>query len=190
MKALVSLILVVLIAVGAVFALRDDDSAPKSATNATQAGADQTQEDPAEMRARAVMEAKVDKKKKRDLPKKFRLYFPDGTWLPALNGATNPKPVYFRGRPYSPVVRKAYDPKFKRHWYVHADGSWSTTVPMNFRGQKNTVTQVVHPTETQVLLDEGPNGERRVVMPNKGKQNNKKRRAGARGGSKAQKTPK
>lgn len=51
---------------------------------------------------------------------------PDGTWLPALNGVTGaPKSAWSAERPYAPVLR--VDRLQDADWYVHADGSWTTT---------------------------------------------------------------
>lgn len=55
---------------------------------------------------------------------------PDGTWLPALNGVTGVDPILWEpGRPYAPVVgverlADGFD------WYVHADGTRTTTRSM------------------------------------------------------------
>ncbi len=54
--------------------------------------------------------------------------FPDGTWLPPLNGVQQAPPFPgFKDRPWSPVVRIDTDPRSRVQWYVHADGSVSCT---------------------------------------------------------------
>lgn len=55
--------------------------------------------------------------------------FPDGTWLPPLNGVTEAPPYPEDGtqRPFSPIVRIYRNPQSGQEWYVHADGSYSTT---------------------------------------------------------------
>jgi len=99
---------------------------------------------------------------KQALPRKERLYFPDGSYLPALNGATNAPPVEFRGRAYSPVIGRTKDSS-GREWYKHEDGSQSTTF-MGWRkdlGRMDAITQVAHPTEPRPLLKDevvGPGG--------------------------------
>jgi hypothetical protein len=56
------------------------------------------------------------------------LRLPDGTSLPPLNGAIDPPPmVWSDDTPFSPVVGVQHDPG-GCDWYVHADGSRSTTV--------------------------------------------------------------
>lgn len=92
-----------------------------------------------------------------ELPYKNRLYFPDGSYLPALNGASNAPAVTFRDRAYSPVIAREKDTT-GREWYKHEDGSYSTTV-MGWRkdlGRMDAITQVAHPTAARPLLvDEG-----------------------------------
>ncbi len=54
--------------------------------------------------------------------------FPDGTWLRPLNGVTDPPPFPgFADRPYAPVVSILTEPKHGVQWYLHADGTESTT---------------------------------------------------------------
>ena len=194
MKALLSLLVLIGLAAGGYLMFGSDDAnaQPADGIQATQDDGNVPVATAMEGENVEVAKAEEEAKEQKEVPRKFRLYFPDGTWLPALNGATNPKPVRFRDRPYSPVIDKRYDPKFKRHWYVHADGSWSTTVRMDFRGQKNTVTQVMHPGgKPHVLLDEEPDGSRRAISPYKKKKGSNKgankKRAGANAGSSATK---
>lgn len=57
------------------------------------------------------------------------LKLPDGSSLPLLNGVREPLALEWHGpRPYSPVTGKVYDPQTKTEWYVHEDGSYSTTI--------------------------------------------------------------
>jgi len=55
------------------------------------------------------------------------LRFPDGTWLPAVNGARGAGafPGFSGGRPYAPVVEVIRD-STGLLWFKHADGSHST----------------------------------------------------------------
>jgi hypothetical protein len=170
MKAFVVLLVLVLAAGAGVYFFGGSASEPQPVAGVeTRAETEEAAQRPPSEQLQAVdgseqevQEAKTEKKK--ELPPEYRLYFPDGTYLPALNGAKNPKPVEFEGRPYAPVVRKAYDPKYKVYWYVHADGSYSTTRQMNFRGQKNSVTQVAHPgVKPEVVLDDTVPGEPKII---------------------------
>lgn len=54
--------------------------------------------------------------------------FPDGTWLPPLNGVdiAPPFPGFDPKYPYAPVVKIVRGDKGVS-WYIHADGSHSTT---------------------------------------------------------------
>jgi hypothetical protein len=67
--------------------------------------------------------------------------FPDGTWLEPLNGVEKapPFPGLSHGL-YSPVVRITTNAATGLQWYVHADGSVSTTqmVPQELYGRKFT----------------------------------------------------
>jgi hypothetical protein len=77
---------------------------------------------------------------------------PDGTRVPALNGATGAKPLseaWPRDVPYSPIVRTERT-SAGVDWYVHADGSRSTT-EMKWRadlGRSDAVTRLARPTPT------------------------------------------
>lgn len=90
--------------------------------------------------------------------------YPDGQYLPALNGVVGAPPMTWDDRPYSPVVGIRTTPDGTR-WYVHADGSM-TTMYMAWRddlGRMDPVVEHVRPTETApyagaVLPGEGPLG--------------------------------
>jgi hypothetical protein len=62
-------------------------------------------------------------------PPKGAAVFPDGTWLPPLNGVKEapPFPGFGGRRRYAPVVRIHTDPKTGLQTYIHADGSASNT---------------------------------------------------------------
>lgn len=61
-------------------------------------------------------------------PPKGSAIFPDGTWLPPLNGVTvaPPFPGFAPNYPYAPVIEIKRGDK-GIFWYIHADGSHSTT---------------------------------------------------------------
>ncbi len=77
------------------------------------------------------------------------LELPDGTFVPALNGAVNAKPLVTAWDPqvpYAKIIRQERAPDGV-DWYVHADGSFSTT-RMVFRDdlkRMDAVTSVAHP---------------------------------------------
>ena len=77
------------------------------------------------------------------------LLLPNGQRVPALNGVRNPPPLKWRKKtPFSPIVRKTVD-DLGNEWYLHADGSQSTTV-MVFRpdlGRHDAVTRIAHPVD-------------------------------------------
>ena len=79
------------------------------------------------------------------------LELPDGSFVPCLNGATNAAPLrkgWDPRLPYSPIVRVERDAGID--WYVHADGTKSTTV-MVYRsdlGRDDALTRVAHVAPT------------------------------------------
>lgn len=89
-----------------------------------------------------------------------KLGLPDGTWVEALNGVTAPAPLRWPNeRPWSPIVGKRLgqgEPPV--WWYVHADGSMSTTV-MAWRddlGREDAQTLVANPAATQPVHEDAP----------------------------------
>ncbi len=91
------------------------------------------------------------------LPEDQRLYMPDGSALPALNGATGlvRKQWWPGNRPWSPIKSKITTPDGVE-WYVHEDGSRSTT-RMVFRsdlGRKDAHVTFLSPGDPVPLLRE------------------------------------
>lgn len=84
------------------------------------------------------------------------LLLPDGSYVPALNGATNPAPLkQFWGLvPWSPIVGVETNDHGVA-WYRHANGSYSTTETLwDSAGKRHvTLTRVAHqgPAETPAL---------------------------------------
>lgn len=66
-------------------------------------------------------------------PAKGAVHFPDGTWLPILNGVENapPYPGFSREYPYAPVTQIVTDDKGIQ-WYIHADGTRSAPQNMQY----------------------------------------------------------
>jgi len=160
MKAIATIGLVALLAAGAVFYFRSGEtSEPGEEPRVINASSPEGEAGVAD-----AMQAKAEapKSKEKKLARKHRLYFPDGSYLQALNGATNAAPVEFRGRPFAPVIGKQKDSS-GREWYVHEDGSQSTTV-MGWRrdlGRYDAITEVAHPTDPRPLVKNevvGPGG--------------------------------
>jgi len=81
------------------------------------------------------------------VPAERRLEMPDGSFVPTLNGVVNPAAIAWGNTPYSPIVRKQIDPTLE--WYVHADGTYTTTV-MQWRselGRDDACTVCLHPVK-------------------------------------------
>ncbi|MGA1523507.1 MAG: hypothetical protein ACO4CT_10085 [Planctomycetota bacterium] len=103
-----------------------------------------------------------------ETPREDRFELPDGTWAPALNNAKNAPPVDWPPDiPYAPIVKRVTDPH-GQDWYVHADGSKSTTV-MTWRedlGRYDAVTNLANPINAAPReQDLGP------IMPDPNKKN-------------------
>lgn len=74
------------------------------------------------------------------------LRYPDGTYLPALNGVKFPARVEWpTDRPFTPVVSKRITASGEE-WYVHGDGSLSRSI-MVWRsdlGREDSVCQILN----------------------------------------------
>jgi hypothetical protein len=92
---------------------------------------------------------------------KGALSLPDGSWVMPLNGVTDPAPYAWpKDREYSPIVGRRWikgkPPLEWVEWYVHADGSMSTTY-MAWRadlGRKDAQTSIALPSVAQQLLND------------------------------------
>ncbi len=75
------------------------------------------------------------------------LQLPDGSAVPALNGATDPAPLaqFWGNFPWSPIVGTQRSDGID--WYQHADGSFSTTMMVfaHGLGREICMTRVAHP---------------------------------------------
>lgn len=98
------------------------------------------------------------------VPQSERVALPDGTWVRALNGATDiqtlgwPKDV-----PWAPIVATEIDTN-GIEWFVHADGTKST-MGMAWRddlGRYDGYTSVAKPTETLPVMPPESEGSPRV----------------------------
>ncbi|MBK8975310.1 MAG: hypothetical protein IPM29_05250 [Planctomycetes bacterium] len=81
-------------------------------------------------------------------PRADRVELPDGTWVPALNGAKDARaPLWPEGVPYSPLVGRERASN-GQDWYVHEDGTRWTTI-YGWRadlGRMDAITNVATPT--------------------------------------------
>ena len=94
-------------------------------------------------------------------PKAWAVVKDHGTWVPTLNGATNPAPLekYWEPRrPWSPIVGIERS-DLGIDWYVHGDGSRSTT-EMRWRqdlDRMDALVRTAHPgPATTPALGPGP----------------------------------
>ncbi len=84
-----------------------------------------------------------------------QLELPDGTFVPALNGAVEPAPLatYWGPFPWSP--NGGIESGQGVDWYRHADGSYSTTQMVWRRdlGREVAMTRVAHPGPAPVATE-------------------------------------
>jgi hypothetical protein len=82
--------------------------------------------------------------------------YPDGRELPLLNGVKRAAPIVWPPDvPYAPVTGTAFDGQ-GNEWYVHVDGSRSTTI-MGWRadlGRMDAFTLIANPVAAAPLLAE------------------------------------
>jgi len=87
------------------------------------------------------------------------LELPDGARTAPLNGVTKPAPMTWGDRDYSPIVGTVWQDRIE--WYVHANGSRTTTVDLWRKDldRFDAVTVVVHqgePSPIEGLEQLGP----------------------------------
>jgi hypothetical protein len=97
----------------------------------------------------AVMPAAKEEQPAAKVPSR-ELALPDGTSVPALNGAVDPAPLarFWGNFPWSPIVGTRQSGGVD--WYEHADGSFSTTMMVfaHGLGREICLTRVAHPGPT------------------------------------------
>lgn len=84
-----------------------------------------------------------------------KLRFPNGTLVEPLNGVTDPALCVWGDAPWSPIVRKEHNGNMD--WYVHADGTYTTTM-MQWRSdlkREDAVTLCLHPTKPIAVESSG-----------------------------------
>ena len=99
------------------------------------------------------------------------LALPDGTFVAPLNGVVSPAQFKWTKGPYAPIVgkRRGKEPG-SWWWYVHADGTMSTTamVMREDLGRTDAVTIVAHPEATAPIRSDIDNVDGGGGSPKKG----------------------
>ncbi|MCA8949496.1 MAG: hypothetical protein KDE27_08325 [Planctomycetes bacterium] len=87
------------------------------------------------------------------------LLLPDGGYVAPLNGVTNPPKLIWDNPEWSPIVRIEHNGELD--WYVHADGSYSTTLWMWRKdlGRMDAVSYSLHPRDPVPTAPLPPEGE-------------------------------
>jgi len=81
--------------------------------------------------------------------------YPDGTYMPALNGVKIPPVLSWPAdHPFSPIIGKRMSAGTE--WYVHADGTQTTTV-MTWRSDLNREVALCHVAVPKPALPIDPN---------------------------------
>jgi len=85
------------------------------------------------------------------IPRDDCMQYPDGTFLPPLNGVKKSPPLVFhRTAPFTKVVGCIKDAR-GTEWYVHENGIWSTTLPQPNGG---AITQVIQAAKPQLTVED------------------------------------
>lgn len=134
---------------GAVYWLSRASTAPTAPAPAAPAPSPSPAASPAPLPAVGVPAPTRTAPKARD--RRHELELPDGTYVPALNGAIDPEPLasYWGNWPWSPIVGVERS-SAGVDWYRHEDGSYSTTEMVRADPGNRTVvmTRVAHPSAT------------------------------------------
>lgn len=97
-----------------------------------------------------AVKAPVKKKAPEKVDKNRLLQLPDGSTVPVLNHAYGaPKMSWPKDRPWSPITGKYTDANTGEEWYMHEDGSRSSTL-MRWHTHLNAnapMTNVLNPTK-------------------------------------------
>ncbi len=130
-------------ALGVYFALRSPEGAPSTAPPIVRPNP--AQESPPPTAARVPLREAPAPTRTPPVPAEM-IRYPDGTFMPPLNGVKQPALLHWPPEePFSPIVGKQMAGDVE--WYVHADGTQSTT-QMVFRsdlGREVAVTHVARP---------------------------------------------
>lgn len=89
------------------------------------------------------------------------LLLPDGSKVAPLNGVTNPPRLLWQNPEWSPIVRQERNAGLD--WYVHADGSYSTTqwIWRQELGRLDATSFSLHPMPTVPVAPGNPEPNRR-----------------------------
>lgn len=83
------------------------------------------------------------------------IHYPDGTYMPALNGVQRPGRLNWPPElPFSPIIGKRASSD-GTEWYVHADGTCTTTMMLwrSDLGRKDAITHVARPLPAAPVED-------------------------------------
>jgi hypothetical protein len=105
----------------------------------------------------AAAPAQADLGKKPEAPKPAaegpRLKFPDGSSMPALNGVKGDVVINWGTRPFTRVVGTEDGPNGWK-WYVHENGTRSTTAMIDMNGVPQAMGLVAEPEKALPTLPE------------------------------------
>jgi hypothetical protein len=89
------------------------------------------------------------------IPKDDCIAYPDGTWLPPLNGVKKAPPMVFhRMVPFAKVMRKEIDPRTGIEWYIHENGVRSTTRLQWKNGVEEAYAEIDLPRATAPIAND------------------------------------
>ncbi|MBK9385712.1 MAG: hypothetical protein IPN34_12960 [Planctomycetes bacterium] len=148
------LFLLVLLSAGAIgvyFALRSPRSTPPTVPATMRSAPTETA--PAPVVAHAPLREAPAPTRTPPVPEEM-IRYPDGTFMPPLNGVKQPALLHWPPEePFSPIVGKQMAGDVE--WYVHADGTQSTT-QMVFRSDLGREVAVTHVARPMPVASEEP----------------------------------
>lgn len=89
------------------------------------------------------------------IPKEDCIRYPDGTYLPPLNGAKKaPAMTFHKYVPFTKVVRKEFDKATGLEWYIHENGARSTTRVQWRNGVQEVYAEIDMPRPSLPVADD------------------------------------
>lgn len=89
------------------------------------------------------------------IPKEDCIHYPDGTYLPPLNGVRKaPAVTFHKYVPFTKVVRKQFDLATGLEWYIHENGARSTTRQVWRNGVQEVYSEIDMPRASAPVADD------------------------------------
>lgn len=110
---------------------------------------------PAAPRAAEPVVAPLPTPESAGIAKEDCIHYPDGTYLPPLNGVKKaPAVTFHKYVPFTKVVRKEFDRATGLEWYIHENGARSTTRQVLRNGVQEVYAEVDMPRAAAPVVDD------------------------------------